>query len=68
MRGVAPTERGMRQRHKHKGTCPWSGKRIFRTRKKALKAPAPVGQSWSVYRCVHCGFWHGSTQERRKYV
>lgn len=65
MRGIAPTERGVRKRLKHK-ICSRSGKRAFNTRKKALRAPAPIGQSWSAYRCGFCGEWHATTQERTK--
>lgn len=52
-------------RRNHNGICPASGKRIYRTRKKAIKAPAPVGQPHQVYECRACGFWHTSTQEQR---
>lgn len=65
MKGAAPTERGKRKRVKHKGVCAASGKRIYRTRKKALKAPTPIGQRWCAYRCSYCGFWHGSTNPTR---
>lgn len=57
-------ERRRSSRKTHEGICAGTGKRIYRTRKKALKAPAPVGQSWVAFRCRSCGFWHGSTSRK----